>query len=62
MILRLTDYFFLVGFFAFPAVLSAMATACFCGFPDFISDLMLDEIVLAEYPFFSGIASLFWQR
>jgi hypothetical protein len=23
--------------------------------PDFISDLILDEIVFAEYPFFSGI-------
>jgi hypothetical protein len=29
------------------AVLKAMAIACFCGLPDFISRLMLEEMVLA---------------
>jgi hypothetical protein len=34
-----------------------MATACFCGFPAFISVRMLAEIVLADDPFFSGMLS-----
>jgi hypothetical protein len=40
-----------------PASLNAMATACFCGFPAFISVLMLLEMVLLLEPFFNGIAS-----
>jgi hypothetical protein len=44
-------------FFAFPALLRAMAIACFCGLPAFISALMLAEIVFLDDPFFSGILS-----
>src|SRR5215475_9564081 len=34
---------------------SAMATACFCGLPCAISVLMLAEMVLGDFPRFSGI-------
>jgi hypothetical protein len=53
------NYIFFLPFgLLLPAVLKAIATACFCGLPDFISDLMLDEMVLAEYPFLSGIIEI----
>jgi len=45
--------FFLAFFLAFSATDKAMATACFCGFPDFISLDMFFEMVFCEYPFFS---------
>jgi hypothetical protein len=35
-----------------PALLRAIATACFCGLPAFISVLMFELIVLWEEPFF----------
>jgi hypothetical protein len=48
-------YFFFRFRFDFPAFSSAMATACFCGFPAFISVLMFDEMVLRDDPDLSGI-------
>jgi hypothetical protein len=45
-------------FLLFPALRSAIATACFCGFPAFFSFLMFELIVLREDPFFKGIVSL----
>jgi len=38
-------YFFLAAFFAFFATDKAIATACFCGLPRFISVLMFLLIV-----------------
>jgi hypothetical protein len=38
-----------------PAFFKAIATACFCGLPAFISVLMFELIVLWEEPFLSGI-------
>jgi hypothetical protein len=40
-----------------PALFSAMATACFCGLPAFISVLMFELIVLWEDPFLRGMLS-----
>jgi hypothetical protein len=48
-------HYFFVGLLL-PALLNAMATACFCGFPAFISVLMLLEMVLLLEPFFYGIS------
>src|SRR6187200_3434952 len=39
----------------FPAFFRAIATACFCGLPAFISVLMLELIVLREEPFLRGM-------
>jgi hypothetical protein len=39
-----------------PAFDRAMATACFCGLPAFISVLMFELTVLREEPFFRGMA------
>ena len=39
------------------AVLNAMATACFCGLPAFISFEMFELIDFLEYPLVSGIFS-----
>lgn len=51
---RLAVFFF--GFFLPPrAVLSAIATACFCGRPDARNSLMFFDIVALLFPFFSGI-------
>src|SRR6478672_9594421 len=36
-----------------PALLRAMATACFCGLPAFISVLMFELTVLRDDPFLS---------
>jgi hypothetical protein len=44
---------------AFPALLRAMAMACFWGLPDFISDRMLAEMVFFDEPFFSGMMLAF---
>ena len=38
-----------------PALLRAIATACFCGLPAFISVLMFELIVLWEEPFLRGM-------
>ena len=38
-----------------PALLKAMATACFCGLPAFISVLMFELTVLRDDPFLSGM-------
>lgn len=40
---------------AFLATLSAMATDCFCGFPEFISVLMFEEIAFFDPLFIRGI-------
>jgi len=40
---------------AIPALLIAIATACFCGFPCFISVRILDEIVFCDLPDFNGM-------
>jgi hypothetical protein len=49
-------HFFFVGFlFDLPALLMAIATACFCGLPAAISVLIFLEIVFLEEPFFSGM-------
>ena len=45
---RFKHYFFFAFFLAVLAVLSAMAMACFCGLPDFISVLMFFEMVPLE--------------
>jgi hypothetical protein len=42
-----------------PALLRAMATACFCGLPAFISVLMLELTVLRDDPFLSGMSEPF---
>jgi len=42
-------------FLLFPAFFRAIATACFCGLPAFISVLMLELIVLREEPFLRGM-------
>jgi hypothetical protein len=38
-----------------PAFFRAMATACFCGLPAFISVLMFELIVLRDEPFLRGM-------
>jgi hypothetical protein len=43
--------------FGNPAVRMAIATACFCGRPDFISVRMFAEIVFFEEPLASGMAA-----
>jgi len=47
-----TDHLLL---FDFPALLRAIATACFCGLPASTSRLMFCEMVFFEEPFLSGI-------
>jgi hypothetical protein len=54
LVLLLCHYFF----FPLPALLSAMAIACFCGAPDFISVLMLVETAFLDFPFTRGIWNL----
>jgi hypothetical protein len=51
---RLRDFFFL----DLPATLSAMATACFCGFPSWTMVRMFVLIALRELPFFNGMGHL----
>lgn len=46
-----TVYFFLL----FPALLMAIATACFWGLPACISFLILEEMVFCEEPDFKGV-------
>lgn len=50
------------GFFhflrPFPALDRAIATACFCGLPAFISVRMFAEMVLTDLPFFRGMMLL----
>ena len=41
-----------------PALLRAIATACFCGLPAFISVLMFELTVLRDEPFLSGMGSI----
>ncbi len=41
-------FFFFVAALAFRATDRAIATACFCGRPDFISVLMFDEMDFCE--------------
>ena len=43
-------------FFLLPAFDIAIATACFCGFPAFISVFMLLETAFFDFPFFKGMA------
>ena len=42
-------------FLLLPAFFRAIATACFCGLPAFISVLMFELIVFREEPFLRGI-------
>jgi len=42
-------------FLLLPALLSAIAMACFCGLPAAISVFMLAEITFFEEPFLRGI-------
>ena len=51
----LADHFDRLDFLLLPAFFRAMATACFCGLPAFISVLMFELIVLCDEPFFRGI-------
>jgi hypothetical protein len=48
------DHFDRLDFLLLPAFFKAMATACFCGLPAFISVLMFELIVLCDEPFFRG--------
>lgn len=48
-------HFFLRRLRFLPALLNAIAIACFRGLPCLISVLILAEIVLLDFPFFSGI-------
>jgi hypothetical protein len=41
-----------------PALLRAIATACFCGLPALISVLMFELIVFRDEPFLSGMESI----
>lgn len=52
----LHDFFFLAAFLASLATERAIATACFCGLPAFISVEMFLEMVFLEYPFLRGMA------
>jgi membrane protease YdiL (CAAX protease family) len=52
---RGADHFDRLDFLLLPAFFKAMATACFCGLPAFISVLMFELIVLCDEPFFRGI-------
>jgi hypothetical protein len=45
-----------------PAFFKAIATACFCGLPAFISVLMFELIVLREEPFLRGIETSSYQN
>jgi len=56
---KVNTYFFFFLRFDFPALLKAIATACFWDFPAFISCRMLYEIVFRELPRFSGITHPF---
>lgn len=58
----LHHFFFLAAFFASRATERAIATACFCGLPAFISVEMFFEMVFLEYPFLSGMAILFFTK
>jgi hypothetical protein len=42
-------------FLLLPAFFKAIATACFCGLPAFISILMFELIVFREEPFLRGM-------
>jgi hypothetical protein len=42
-------------FLLLPAFFKAIATACFCGLPVFISVLMFELIVLCDEPFLRGM-------
>jgi hypothetical protein len=56
---RLATYFERFDFLLLlllPALLKAIATACFCGLPALISVLMLELTVLRDDPFLSGMA------
>jgi len=47
--------YFLFFFLALPALFSAIATACFCGRPAFISARIFLEMVFLDFPGLSGI-------
>src|SRR6476619_6664563 len=55
LVCRGADHFDRLDFLLLPAFFTAMATACFCGLPAFISVLMFELIVLCDEPFFRGI-------
>jgi hypothetical protein len=46
------------GYFDLPAFFIAMATACFCGLPCFISVLMFLLMVSLDEPLFRGMTVL----
>jgi len=46
---------FYLPFLLLRALVKAIAIACFCGFPAFISVLMFDDTIFGLAPFFSGI-------
>ena len=48
--------------YAFPAFRSAIAIACFCGFPSCISVLMFSEMTLRDDPDRSGMASPIYRK
>lgn len=52
--LAYNPHFLPLGLRALPALLNAIAMACFCGLPAFISALMLAETAFCELPFLSG--------
>lgn len=49
-------------FLDLPAFCRAIATASFCGRPDFLSSLILELIVFLLLPFFSGMIPYFGAR
>jgi hypothetical protein len=52
------SHYLFLPFFILPAFLIAIAIACFCGLPCFISVPILAEIVFLELPRFNGILNL----
>jgi hypothetical protein len=54
LVLLLCHYFF----FPLPALLRAMAIACFCGFPAAFSVLMLDDTAAFDLPLLNGTWNL----
>jgi hypothetical protein len=46
-----------LDFLLLPAFFKAMATACLCGLPAFISVLMFELIVFCDEPFFRGMVT-----
>jgi hypothetical protein len=56
------NHFDRFGLLLLPAFFKAIATACFCGLPAFISVLMFELIVFREEPFLRGIETSSYQN